>query len=121
MQLGPMVAVDDLRSMELGKSRPVIYDRDIGLRLLFRDESTGAEHYVAEYPPGLVAQAHRHTAAHTVVVLDGQMQVNHEVIGPGSYCHFPAGEVMRHAPVGEDPCLFVVIFHGPFDVEPSEG
>jgi len=115
-----MMMVADLRSIELGKSRPIIYDRDIGLRLLMRDDETGAEHFLAEYPPGLEAKAHRHTVAHTIVVLDGRMLVNQEEIGPGSYCHFPAGEVMRHAPVGEHACLFVVMFHGPFDVEPIE-
>jgi hypothetical protein len=51
------------------------------------------------------------------VVLEGRLAVNNEVIGPGAYCHFPAGETMYHAPAGEEACLFVTIFHGPFDLE----
>jgi quercetin dioxygenase-like cupin family protein len=60
---------------------------------------------------------HRHTAAHTIVVLEGQLDVNGHVIGPDAYAHFPAGEPMRHQAAGNGPCLFVLLFHGPFDVE----
>ena len=69
------------------------------------------------YPAGLRGQWHRHTAAHTIVVLEGRLEVNGEVIGPGAYCHFPAGEPMRHLPADGDPCLMLNIFHGASDVE----
>ncbi len=52
-------------------------------------------------------------------MLDGRLEVNGEVIGPGAYVHFPAGHAMHHAPAGDGSCLFVTIFHGPFDVEPA--
>lgn len=118
MAYGTAIIVDELRSIDLEPSRPVIYDRDIGLRLLYRDPSSGAEHYLVRYPAGLQTRPHRHTAAHTIVVLEGRLTVNDRVIGPGAYCHLPAGEAMRHAPADEAPCLFVTVFHGPFDVEP---
>jgi quercetin dioxygenase-like cupin family protein len=120
MEFGEAVIVDRLRSLELESSQPVIYDREIGLRLLYRDPRSGAEHYLIKYPAGLRARRHRHTAAHTIVILDGRLEVNDQVVGPGSYCHFPAGEAMRHAPAGDSTCLFVVIFDGPFDVQPIE-
>jgi quercetin dioxygenase-like cupin family protein len=63
---------------------------------------------------------HRHTAAQTIVVLEGRLAVNDEVVGPGAYCHFSPGEPMFHAPAGDEPCLFVTIFHGASDVEPLE-
>ncbi|CAN5739452.1 hypothetical protein BH18ACT2_BH18ACT2_05370 [soil metagenome] len=112
------IVFDDVRSLELKESQPAIYDRPIGVRLLFADPVSGAEHYVIRYPADLVAQQHRHTAAHTVVVLDGRLAANGEVIGPGGYCHFPAGQPMHHAPADGQPCRFVTIFDGPFDVEP---
>jgi quercetin dioxygenase-like cupin family protein len=118
MELGEAVIVDRLGSLEMEPSRPVIYDREIELRLLYEDPQSGAEHYLIRYPPGLRARPHRHSAAHTIVVLEGRLAVNNEVIGPGSYCHFPAGEAMFHAPGSDDPCLFVTIFYGPHDVEP---
>ena len=120
MQFGRAVIVDRLRSVELGWSQPRIYDRGIGLRLLYQDPDSGAEHYLIRYPAGLKARSHRHTAAHTIVVLEGRLEVNNHVIGPGAYCHFPPGETMRHAPAGDDSCLFVTIFHGPFDVQPVD-
>lgn len=118
--MGPTeaVIVDHLAAAELRASRPAIYDRDIGVRLLFQDPSSGAEHYLIRYPPGLKALRHRHSAAHTVVVLEGHLAVNGEVVGPGAYCHFPAGIPMTHAPAGDEGSLLVFIFDGPQDVEP---
>jgi quercetin dioxygenase-like cupin family protein len=120
MGYGRAIIVDNLRSVVLGRSQLVVYDREIGLRLLYQDPDSGAEHYLIRYPAGLKARLHRHTAAHTIFVLEGRLEVNDEVIGPGAYCHFPPGETMRHAPAEDDSCLFVTVFHGPFDVEPID-
>jgi quercetin dioxygenase-like cupin family protein len=117
---GRAIIVGDLSSVELDRSQPVIYDREIGLRVLYGDPDSGAEHYLVRYPAGLRARWHRHTAAQTIVVLEGRLEVNNEVVGAGAYCHFPAGEPMRHAPADNESCLFVTIFHGPFDVEPLD-
>jgi quercetin dioxygenase-like cupin family protein len=112
--------LDQLDSVEMEPRRPIIYDRDIGMRLLYEDPDSGAEHYLIRYPAGLKAQLHRHTAPQTIIVLRGKIEVNGRVIGPGAYCHFPAGEPMFHAPAGGGGSLFVTIFHGPADVEPLE-
>jgi len=119
MEHGEAIVQDHLGSVKMDASRQVVYDREIELRLLHEDPSSGAEHYVVRYPAGLRARPHRHTAAQTVVVLEGRLRVNDDVIGPGAYCHFPGGETMFHAPAGDEGCLFVTIFHGPFDVEPA--
>jgi quercetin dioxygenase-like cupin family protein len=112
------VLVERMADVELESSHPAVYDRPIGLRQLLHDPRTGAEHYLVRYPAGLRAQRHRHTAAHTIVVLEGRLAVNGRVIGPGSYCHLPAGEPMHHAPADDESCLFLIVFDGPFDVEP---
>jgi quercetin dioxygenase-like cupin family protein len=117
MEYGEAIILDHLDSLELQESRPVIYDRAIGVRLLYEDPDSGAEHYLIRYPAGLNARVHRHTAAHTIMVFAGRLAVNSQVIGPGAYCHFPAGEAMLHAPAGDQACLFVNIFHGPSDVQ----
>jgi quercetin dioxygenase-like cupin family protein len=111
------IIVDHLASVEMHASRPDIYDRDIAVRLLFTNPKSGAEHYLIRYPAGLRAQLHRHSAAHTIVVLEGRLRVNETVIGPGAYAHFPAGSPMFHAPAGNEGCLLVFIFDGPQDVE----
>ena len=112
------VILDDVGSLELRESRQEIYDSPIRLRLLHRDPATGAEHYIVRYPAGMTARRHRHSAAHTIVVLQGRLEANGEAVGPGGYCHFPAGTAMHHAPAGDEPCVFVILFDGPFDVEP---
>lgn len=69
------------------------------------------------YPPGVRGRVHRHNAAHTIIVLEGRLNANGQVIGPGSYAHFPGSEPMQHQATEDGPCLFVLLFHGPFDVE----
>ncbi len=120
MASGSAVIIEGLSSLALEASQPEIYDRSVGLRLLYQDPESGAEHYLVRYPAGLRARSHRHTAAHTIVVLEGRLLANSHVLGAGGYCHFPAGETMHHAPFGDDPCLFVTVFDGPFDVGLAE-
>jgi quercetin dioxygenase-like cupin family protein len=119
MEYGDAVVVDRLAELELeapGESASAVYDRPIGLKLLHQDPISGEEHYVVRYPAGLRGGVHEHSAAHTIVVLDGRLDVNGETIGPGAYAHFPANTPMRHQAAGDEPCLFVLLFHGAFDV-----
>ena len=113
--------VDDVGSVELRETRQDVYDVPFRLALLREDPVTGAEHYVVRYPPGLRARWHRHTAAHTIVVLEGSLDANGRTVGPGAYCHFPGGVPMHHAPAGDEGCLFLILFEGPFDVELVDG
>lgn len=121
---GAATIVDRLDSLELqppDEAAAAVYDRAIGLRLLYEDPASGEEHYLVRYPAGVRGRPHRHSAAHTIVVLDDSLDANGRVIGPGSYAHFPAGEVMRHQATATGSCLFVLMFHGPFDVEVIDG
>jgi quercetin dioxygenase-like cupin family protein len=119
MDYGNATIADRLTALDFREptgAAAAVYDRPIGLHLLYEDPASGEEHYVVRYPSGVRGRAHRHAAAHTFIVIDGQLEVNGRVIGPGSYAHFPANEVMRHQAAGDGPCHFVLIFHGPFDV-----
>ncbi|MGH2630386.1 MAG: cupin domain-containing protein [Actinomycetota bacterium] len=120
MELGEAIVVDALTTAGTRPSHLEIYDREIGVRLLYQDPTSGAEHYLIRYPAGLKTRAHRHTASQTIVVLEGRLAVNDEVIGPGAYCHFRPGETMLHAPADDESCLFVSIFDGPVDAEPLD-
>jgi quercetin dioxygenase-like cupin family protein len=120
MEYGQAVILDGLMSVELEPDQSVIYDRDIGLRVLYRNPDSGAVHLLIRYPAGLRTKLHRHTAAHTIVVLEGRLEVHGQVVGPGAYCHFPAGEAMQHAPAEGTSCLFVTVFDGPVDVHPMD-
>lgn len=124
MEFGHATLINDLASLRLdepGASAAALYDRPIGLRLLYRDDVSGQEHYLIRYHAGVQCRIHRHTAAHTIVVLQGSLEANGEVLGPGSYAHFPAGQPMRHQPAPGRECLFVIVFHGPFDAEDLSG
>jgi quercetin dioxygenase-like cupin family protein len=125
VEYGTVVVVDALASVDLGPteaSASAVYDRPIGIRSLYEDPVSGEEHYLVRYPAGVRGRLHRHTAAHTIIVLDGKLRANGRVVGPGAYAHYPAGEAMQHEAAGDDEgCLFVLIFHGPFDVEMLEG
>jgi quercetin dioxygenase-like cupin family protein len=119
MKLGEAMIVDDLLSLELrppGDAAAAVYDRPIALRLLYEDPASGEEHYLVRYPAGVRGRVHTHTAAHTIVVLEGKLDANGQTIGPGAYAHFPAGEPMQHQSGGDGDCVFVLLFHGPFDV-----
>jgi quercetin dioxygenase-like cupin family protein len=119
MKYGTAIIVGELASLELqepASAAAAVYDQPIGLRLLYEEPGGAEEHYLVRYPAGLRGRPHRHKAAHTIVVLDGQLDANGIVIGPGSYAHFPAGQPMLHQAAGDAPCLFVLLFHGPFDV-----
>jgi quercetin dioxygenase-like cupin family protein len=117
MEYGEAIIVEHLESLPMEESESDIYDRPIELHRLYENPDTGAQHFLIRYPAGLTGQMHRHTAAHTIVLLEGRLRVNDRVVGPGSYCHFPAGQAMFHAPDGDDGCLFIIIFDGPSDAE----
>jgi quercetin dioxygenase-like cupin family protein len=121
MEHGHAIIVDDLGSLDAPLKKLAVYDREIGMRLLYEEPDPTSEHYLIRYPAGMKAKLHRHSVAQTIVVLEGRLVVNGQVIGPGSYCHFPPGEPMHHAPTDEEPCVFVTIFHGESDVEQLEG
>jgi quercetin dioxygenase-like cupin family protein len=120
MEYGRATIIHELKSLELQEPQgaaAAVYDQPIGLRLLYEDPDSGDEHYLVNYPAGLNGRVHRHTAAHTIVVLEGRLEANDQAIGPGAYAHFPPGEPMRHQAAGAESCLFVILFHGPFDVQ----
>lgn len=116
--------VADVCSLALRTSEQPAYDQPFELQELYRDPHTGAEHYVVRYRAGTRARWHRHTSAHTMIVVSGQLMANGQQLGPGGYAHFPGATSMLHEPTQEHDCTFVLIFDGPFDLdvmESSEG
>jgi quercetin dioxygenase-like cupin family protein len=112
---GPLI-VRDLAALELPQRKLDPYDRPIGLLLVHEDAESGVEIYVVEYPAGMLATWHRHPSAHTMLVLEGELEVNGQIIGPGALCRYPADTPMHHAPAGDGPCRFVIVFEGSSDV-----
>lgn len=118
------VIVADVCARSLRTVEQPAYDRPFELDELFIDPLTGAEHYVVRYRVGTKAKRHRHSSAHTMIVVSGQLVVNGRTLGPGGYAHFPGGTTMLHEPAQHHDCTFVLLFDGPFDlrlVEPLDG
>jgi quercetin dioxygenase-like cupin family protein len=111
------VIVEDVRTLALRSSVQPAYDRPFDLQALYVDPRSGAEHYVIHYPAGTKAKWHRHSAAHTMIVVAGELVANGEHLGVGGYAHFPGGTEMLHEPAANHDCTFVLIFDGPFDLE----
>lgn len=107
----------DLNAIALRTAEQPAYDRPFELALLMQDQRSGAEHYVVRYRPGTRALPHRHTAAHTIVVLDGHMMVDGQLLGPGGYAHHPGETTMLHEPAVDEGCTFVLLFDAPFDLQ----
>ena len=114
-----VVVVSDVMQLDLHDSRQPIYDRPVRVGKLYEDPDSGAEHYVVVYPAGMRSTRHTHTAARTIIVLEGQLTANGRQLGSGGYVHFPAGTAMHHEPAGSGGCTFVSIFDGPLDVIPE--
>jgi len=116
------VVLEDLKQVTLEAVHPAWYPKPIARRVLSHNERTGARHILVRYPADLNAPAHHHNCDHTIVVVENDMIINGEVVGPGTYCHFPAGEVMLHTSTAERDCLFLIMFDGPaeFCVEGGE-
>ncbi len=113
---GPVIH-RDLHSVALRTTEQPAYDRPFELEVLYHDQRTGAEHYIVRYRRGTRARPHRHTAAHTIVVLDGHMMVDGQLLGPGGYAHHPGDTTMLHEPATDEGCTFVLLFDGPFDLQ----
>ncbi len=117
-RLGNVKIAESPEHVEMNRSNPSnVYSDDIELGLVGDDPPTGGEHYLVRYRAGLQAKVHRHSAAHTIVVLEGSLVANNRVVGSGTYCYFPASEPLFHAPAGDHGCTFLILFHGPFDIE----
>jgi len=108
--------VRELAALELPHRELEPYDRPIGLLSLHEDAVSGVEIYLVEYPAGMRTRWHRHPSAHTILVLRGELTVNGEIIGPGALVRFAANTPMHHAPAGNGPCRFVIVFEGVSDV-----
>jgi len=111
------VIIADVFSLALRQAEQPAYDRPFELHELYTDPRSGAEHYVVRYRAGTKSKWHRHNAAHTMIVLAGQLVANGQALGPGGYAHFPGGTPMLHEPAEDHDCTFVLIFDGPFDLE----
>jgi hypothetical protein len=86
-------------------------------KLLQIDQETGIGAALRWHPEGYVEPRHYHTtAAHTIYVLEGKLDVGGVKAGPGHFFHFPA--YTAHGPlVAVEDAVFMIWTEGPLDLE----
>ena len=104
------VVLAELQAVRLEEAHPPWYPKPIRRKVLYHDPGSGARHILVRYPADLNAPAHHHNCAHTIVVVEHDMIINGRVVGPGTYCHFPAGQTMLHTSTKDQDCLFLIMF-----------
>ena len=72
-----------------------------------------------EPPSGAAAAVYDKPIALRLLYEDPDSREEHYLVRypAGAYAQFPAGQPMRHQATEAGPCLFVLLFHGAFDVE----
>lgn len=86
-------------------------------KLLKIDQETGVGAALRWHPEGYVEPRHYHTtAAHSIYVLGGRLDVGGIEAGPGHFFHFPA--YTAHGPlVALEDTVFLIWTEGPLDLE----
>ena len=84
---------------------------------LMQDGDTGMEVMVVRYPPGTVTPWHRHTCAHGLYVIDGQLHTHEGRRGPGDFVWYPAGNIGEHGATADGPVTLLFITNTAFDIE----
>ncbi|HUF65536.1 MAG TPA: cupin domain-containing protein [Gemmatimonadaceae bacterium] len=86
-------------------------------KVLKIDHATGIGAALRWHPRGYVEPRHYHTsAAHSIYVLEGTLEVGGVEAGPGHFFHFPASTA--HGPlVALEDSVFLIWTEGPLDLE----
>lgn len=90
--------------------------------VLWGDPNSGGEHaLLRKFPAGFAPRPHAHPSTESVVVISGQIIVQHEggeqkVLGPGSYSEIPANMVHSVRCASTEDCLFVLRSPGLFTI-----
>ena len=99
--------------------------QDIDIKVLSRDEGTGASTMIARYPPGWTRPVPRSVTCHVeMLVLEGELEINGLTYGPYSYAHLPAGYVRTSVSVGSEGAVALTMLYGNAEEiqgEPPEG
>lgn len=84
------------------------------LKVLSFDPDTNAGSYIVYWPLGYDPFGrHRHDGNEELLILEGELNAEGRVYGPGTYMFTPAGQ--EHGPFvpGQEGCLFLMLLDGP--------
>jgi quercetin dioxygenase-like cupin family protein len=78
----------------------------------FEPAEAGMMLRIVEYAPDWVVEAHSHAAAEIVYILDGEVSVGGERIGPGDALHIEPNTVYGPLRAGPQGVRFLLMFNG---------
>ena len=92
----------------------------VQLKILNRDEATGAVTVLRKFEKGTIVPAHIHPKANeTAYILEGQWEESGTTYSPGTLYYAPQGE--PHGPhIARTDVISLTIFDGPLTVKPVE-
>jgi quercetin dioxygenase-like cupin family protein len=94
--------------------RPVSDGSGVSVKLLRRDTGTGAVTVLLRFEAGGRFPAHRHPAGEEVFVVDGEVRIGAERLGPGEYLYTEPDGV--HAVSSESGATILVVLPRPVEI-----
>ena len=83
----------------------------ISVKLLRRDETSGASSSLVRFAPGAAFPAHDHPGGEEVFVLEGEVRIGRHRLKAGDYLYTPPGGI--HAASSQAGCIFLVTLPKP--------
>ncbi|MGI6500841.1 MAG: cupin domain-containing protein [Anaerostipes sp.] len=88
-----------------------------GKKALHLDEDTQMVIDYMDYPAGFTTIAHKHLSSHGLFVLEGQLKVDEEYYGPGTFVWFPEGVIATHGAAENEGVKCLLISNKAFSIE----
>ena len=89
-------------------------------KAMVTEPRTGMIVNVSYYPRGYTMGRHKHTCAHGMYIIDGEIETNLGVVKKSEFVWFPADCEMDHGATATKDCTFLFITNAPFDIERLE-
>lgn len=86
-------------------------------KLLWTDPETGVYIHLRHYPAGFKTPWHRHPMGHGMFVLQGHLQTNSGVYGPGTFVWHPEGILAEHGGTADEDVYLLFFTNKKYDIE----
>lgn len=115
-----------IQAQDLPWEKSIISDwQDLEIKVLSRDEESGASTLIVRYPAGWTRPGRRSLTCHAeMLVLDGALEINGRTYGPYSYANLPAGYVRESVSTGPNGAVALTMLSGTAEIiqgDPPDG
>jgi quercetin dioxygenase-like cupin family protein len=85
----------------------------VSVKVLRRNEQTGESTTLVRFEAGTHVPAHNHPGGEEVFVVEGDLEIGPDLLGPGDYLYTPPDG--KHAASSEGGCVFLVTLPKPVE------